>query len=414
MKMINRKILPYCVLLALSFFLGYSIVKVDSPFSSFSYFKEENRLMLLQNTKKYSSKNPDLYFKLANLNDILLASSQDELTSLYLDTVKNNPLHVFSLLKLADISIDNGNEPDALEIIKTAEKYSRMSAERLWELSFVAYKLKQYDLFYKSLNTVAEIDDNRKDYVYQLVLKLVDDRKQILELIINESVFEHYFGYIMRESDYENVQISYNHALDNGYRLSSSTMINYLDYLINNGKGEPARDIWESMYGNSDENMWNGGFENEILNKGLGWKVDDIYDINYETKTEFETSRPLRGERSLKIKFLNKNVDYRNVSQSVIVKPGTRYLFSSLLATRDITSNNGIGWEINCNDLYVQTDYLTGNNEEKVVFANFLTPDNCNILRISLRRKKSEKFNRYISGEVLVDEVFLREIDSVR
>ncbi|MGH7884526.1 MAG: tetratricopeptide repeat protein, partial [Thermodesulfobacteriota bacterium] len=412
--MINRKKIRFYALLGLSIFLAYKVINIDRPFSSISYYQSDRRSELLNNTLKFNNRNPDVYFELANRSDLLLLSDESEINRLFLNTIKYNPLHVFSLIRLADINYEAGNKDLSLELVKRARKFSNFSADRLWELSFISYKLDQINMFYDCLKTVTRIDDNRREHVYVLALKLIENKEDIIKKIISEKAYIHYFRYMFtRLYDLENSRVIYNFFKENNIEIDQDTKFQYLDFLISKGSSNDAEEVWSSMYGTSDELVWNGGFEDEILNKGLDWKINDDYDYNSETKTEFETENPLRGKKSLKIRFLNKNVDYKNISQIVLVKPQTSYIFSSLVSTKNITTTNGIGWEIKCfpkGDLYLQTDYLTGTNSEKILFSKFVTPKECTSLEINLRRVKSEKFDKFISGEVEIDDVYMHEV----
>ncbi len=413
MKMINRKKIRFCALLGLSLFLVFKIITIDRPFSSVSFYKDGNRSEILKSALVYNSKNPDIYFQLANRNDILLLSDETEINSFLLNTIKYNPLNVFALIKLSDSAYETGNKDLSFELLLQANKFSKFSADRLWELSFIAYKLGDIELFNNSLKTITQIDDNRREHVYKLALKLIENREEILKNIISERSYKNYFRYVFsRMYDLPNSKIIYNYFKSNEIEIDKDTKLEYMDFLVSKGDTKVANEIWSSLYGKNDMIVWNGGFENEILNEGLAWKIDKSYDLNSETITEFETQNPLSENRSLKLKFLNKNSDYRNISQTVLVKPETDYIFSSIVSTKDITTNSGVGWELRCSyggNLYLQTDYLTGTNNEKVLFKKFTTPENCNSLKINLRRAKSNKFDKFISGEILVDDVFLRQ-----
>lgn len=413
MKMINRKKIKFCALLALSVFLAYKIIAIDYPFSSVHYYDDDKRSELLQSAINFNGKNPEIFFHLANRNDILLLSDEKQVNSFLLNTLKHNPLHMFALIRLADAIYESGNNELSAQLITHANQFSNLSADRLWELSFVAYKLGKLDMFYDSLKTITKIDDNRREHVYKLGLKLINNKEDVLTNIVNENAYTHYFSYVFgRMYDLENSKVIYSYFKKNGIEIDKDLKIKYIDFLVNQGESELAGEVWSTLYGKNNSIVWNGGFEQEILNEGLGWKIDKAYDYNSETTTEFEQSKPLKGKRSLKIKFLDKNVDYKNVSQTVLVKPNTEYIFSSLVTTKDITTSNGVGWEIRCfpkGDLYKQTEYLTGDNIEKILFSKFVTPDDCRSLVINLRRQKSSKFDKYISGEIIVDDVLILE-----
>jgi hypothetical protein len=199
-----------------------------------------------------------------------------------------------------------------------------------------------------------------------------------------------------------------------GYNLIDEKLeIRYIDFLIKNDEFSRAGKIWNDKHGNTDTNMtiWNGDFEERPILYGFGWVIErreNVY-IGYDWEERKE------GKYSLFIEFNGKeNMDFRNITKIVPVKPEHEYNFSYHIKTKELTTRNGIYWTISCYPntvlYYENTEVLTGTIEWKKYEENITIPKNCNALRLILRRDKSKKLDKFISGKIWIDNVDMRLI----
>jgi hypothetical protein len=85
------------------------------------------------------------------------------------------------------------------------------------------------------------------------------------------------------------------------------------------------------------------------------------------------------------------------------------------MATREITTRNGISWEVYCyptGSMTKATEPLTETAGWKRVELSFHTPSDCKSILLRLRRYKSPKLDRYISGTAWIDDVKLSKVES--
>jgi len=179
-------------------------------------------------------------------------------------------------------------------------------------------------------------------------------------------------------------------------------------------RGSEAFSIWSEVIGRSgnDSLIWNGGFENELLGRGFDWKTQKADGVSID----FDWEKRFQGTKSLRVEFDGKhNVDFYHVSQVITLEPDTDYLLTSYMATREITTRNGISWEVYCyptGSMTKATEPLTETAEWKRVELSFHTPSDCKSILLRLRRYKSPKLDRYISGTAWVDDVKLSKVES--
>src|SRR5260370_18731757 len=113
----------------------------------------------------------------------------------------------------------------------------------------------------------------------------------------------------------------------------------------------------------SSKRVTNGGFESDILNGGLDWRVLPIEGsvVSLDPVGVFE------GVRALRIAFDgSRNIDYGHVFQYVPVQAKTRYRFSGHMRVQGITTQSGIRFQVcdahNLGNIFVSAENLVGSS----------------------------------------------------
>ena len=130
---------------------------------------------------------------------------------------------------------------------------------------------------------------------------------------------------------------------------------------------------------------------------------------------DLDSGKSVEGNKSLKVEFNGKhNVDLYHVYQIVPVETNRDYLFTARINTEDITTKNGISWEIHCYPdwriMSKSTESLTGTNSWTNISMRLQIPESCEDLMVRVRRFKSDKFDKFISGTSWIDEVSLVDL----
>jgi hypothetical protein len=190
----------------------------------------------------------------------------------------------------------------------------------------------------------------------------------------------------------------------------------FLQELVSTDQAEEAERVWrealtaarwpeQTTPGKSP--IWNGGFEDPIVNGGLGWRIEQVPGAYVSIDpTVFHS-----GQKSLRVDFTGGvNLDFFYVRQSVPVEPSTHYVFRYFMRTESISTDSGMRFEISHVSDYqvdVMTQDLTGTNSWTPVRVDITTDANTHFLEIRLRRLPSRLFDNKLSGTVWVDDVSL-------
>lgn len=404
-----RKEKGYLVLLALSLFLIEETVRIG--LSSVLFVERD-----IDSMKKSLVLNPgdaEISFRLARVYHMLMLVDEKKAEALYVKSLELNPLLSSSWLGLAELFTDNGERLKALTVLNRVEELAPLYIARLWETSILALRLGAQSMAIKNLRIVAKVDPQRRMRVFDVCWQLFNDPDLILNEVIADEVLPDYLRYLITRNKPEDTFPVWKRMEKSGM-VSDDIAFNYIEFLIRKDRSAEAFSIWDELFGGSknDSLFWNGGFENEPLGRGFDWQIGKVDGVSID----FDWRKKFKGTKSLRLEFDGKhNVDFSHVSQVIPIEPDRDYLLTSYIATQGITTRNGISWDVYCypkGNMTKSTEPLTETTDWKRVELPFHTPSDCKSVVVRLRRYKSEKLDRYISGTAWVDDVKLLKVET--
>jgi tetratricopeptide (TPR) repeat protein len=260
---------------------------------------------------------------------------------------------------------------------------------------------------------------NQASLVYDVCLKALNNPDFILEKLIPEdpSSLNQYLIYLYGIRDTTSARKAWAKLISLDYKPDRRETIRHVDFLISRAELAYAAQIWkdrlkeEGLPAPSDENpVTNGGFEREtVLGGGFDWRTGNVTGA----EVIFDHSVFFEGESSLKITFDGKeNLDFHHVYQYVALKPNTDYLLKAHMKTKALTTKSGPKIEVRGVGpaFRKESESLIGDNDWKELTVAFSTPSGSQGVIVRVRRMKTPKFDRFISGTVWLDKVHIREI----
>jgi tetratricopeptide (TPR) repeat protein len=259
---------------------------------------------------------------------------------------------------------------------------------------------------------------NQSSLVYDVLFRAINDTDFILKKLVpkDASSMNQYLAYLYEIGDKESAKKAWEKMASYGVKNDRGQVLRHIEFLIALGDLNEASRVWktrlreEGLSIPSDENLiTNGGFETkEILGGGFDWKIINVPGA----EISFDHSMALEGKSSLKIVFNGKeNVDFRHVYQFVALKPNSEYVLKAHMKTKVVTTKSGIRLEISGVGpaFYGASESLIGDNGWKELMIAFRTPPQSQGGVVRVRREKTDKFDRFISGTVWIDNFSLRE-----
>jgi hypothetical protein len=189
-----------------------------------------------------------------------------------------------------------------------------------------------------------------------------------------------------------------------------------VDMLIETGHPEDAYMVWQQSLAaaavatgpeKSGSVVWNGGFEEDLLNGGLGWRFRAVPGA----ELSFDPRITHSGRRSVRVVFDGTaNVDFQQPWQYVVLHPNTRYRLAAYFRTQGLTTSSGIRLELEETHFGAPgqaTSNLSGTQPWAPTEIEFRTSAETKLLRLVLRRRPSPKLDNKISGTIWMDDVSL-------
>jgi len=395
---------------------GYSIVCLWRGISLKPIHPSEENLL---KAIRFSPPNPEPYYRLGlfyqwDIHHIDLGES----ARYFRKAIERDPLEQEYWLQLAKILQRMGESTVSQRALENAIRVFPTGYRGRWVSANLF--LQQGD-FEKALPHFAYIlahYPNQSSLVYDVLEKVVNDPDVVLERIVpkDPSSFKQYLSYLYGAGDPGAARKAWAKRLSFGYQADRGETIRYIEFLISQGEFNEAFQVWRARYQGEGlsplserDLITNGDFgKDEILGGGFDWKIEKASGA----EVSFDPSVAFEGKRSLKIVFTGKeNVDFYHVSQFVPLKSDTDYVLRANMKTQAVTTKSGPKIEVlgAGQAFHTVSETLTGDNEWRKLIVSFRTPAQLQGGLVRVRREKTEKFDRYISGTVWIDHVSLTE-----
>jgi hypothetical protein len=411
-----KRILFPVLAVVVSLAAGYSILCLWRGISlNPIHLSKENLL----NAIRLSPPNPEPYYRLGlfyqwDIRHIDLKESAHYLRK----AIERNPLEQEYWLQLAKIlqrmgenSVSQRALENAIRVFPTGYRGRWMSANLFLQQGDIEKALLHFSYILAHY-------PNQSSLVYDVLEKAVDDSDFVLERIVpkDPSSFRQYLSYLYGMGDPVPARKAWAKRLSFGYQADRGEALRYIEFLISQGEFNEAFQVWRvrfqeeglSPFSESDL-ITNGDFgKDEILGGGFDWKIENVSG----TEVSFDPSIAFEGKRSLKIVFTGKeNVDFYHVYQFVPLKSNTEYVLRANMKTQAVTTKSGLKIEVlgAGQSFHSVSETLTGDNEWRKLIVSFRTPAPLQGGLVRVRREKTDKLDRYISGTVWIDHVSLTE-----
>ena len=363
--------------------------------------------------------NPDSYFRLGLFHQLEFQNIQP-LKSLefFCRAVERNPLELEYWKSLAMIFQRMG-EGEAFErALRNATLVFPTGYTARWAVGNLFLQQGDSAKALPHFSYILTHYPDQSGMVYDVWRRIAKDPDFFLENLIPQdpSAYSQYLLYLYQGGDKEEVKKVWQKRASLGYKAKRPESIHHMDYLISHGDLNDAYRIFEAGLREeglpvpSRENLIvNGGFEaDKVLGGGFDWRIEPIRGA----EVSFDSTVAREGKRSLKISFNGKeNVDFSHVYQFVSLKPNRKYLVRAHLKTKALTTQSGIKLEIVGIGpvFYRASEPLTGDNDWRELSISFETPQKSQGGVVKIRRERTDKFDRFISGTVWLDNVRIIE-----
>ncbi len=369
--------------------------------------------------------NADLWYQLGRYRQLDFEHSDLPLAiSYYQHATSINPGSAFYWMDLAGAYETAGDISRAEQAFRKAREVYPISAEAAWRLGNFFLRQGRTPEAFQQIHDAVLTDPRFTPLAVSRCWRSTRDIGQILKTVLPDEADENWraIQFFVQAREAEPAMAVWQRIVAHHDSFPASQAFPLLDMLVETQHADDARSVWpqallaEGIQAGTVPNgslVWNGGFEQELLDGGFDWRVAAIEGAEMGWDEQIVHS----GRRSLRVDFKGSaNVDFQNIWQYILVQPDTRYRFKAFFRTQDLTTDSGMRFEIrdisHPGSLSRFTPNALGTQPWAEEAVEFTASSDTKLLQVVLRRMRSEKLGNRIRGTAWIDDVALVPLSS--
>ena len=352
----------------------------------------------LSSLHKYQS-NPYLLSWLAKQKH-LFEADMDTAQSLYQQALIANPVYLPAWLGLAELKLDQQQTEQANAILDYTTELADNIKRWRWDKALVAYQFDRKDILARDLSYImreARSGKKRNDAL-RMAFSVWSDPVELLDKMGDDNLLN-LFRYATNKKKVDEVLVLWEVLERQGFQEQEKDVYRFLNMLLSNGKIKTAANIWRKYF-NPDTLLYNGDFIHDPLQTAFGWRIGKNKGVSWKLKSANKKGEP----PSLHLHFnRKKNVNLYNIQQFIPLDGGKVYTFKANVKTAKLSTDRLPFWEIHgfqCKGLYQTTEMVQGEQPWTEVSLSFGVPEECDAIRLRLRRKESTRIDNKLAGDI--------------
>jgi hypothetical protein len=369
---------------------------------------------------RWDPANPEYYDALGTLTHLYAArGNSEEIVQLYQNATRLSPHEAQFWADLGAGYDWAGRSNDALDAFERAQRLFPNSPEINWRLANFYVRAGKTPEALRALGMVLQEDGTAGRRVFTLATNATSDRHALLKMLPPQPrVFFDYLNFLIERGDFAGAEAVWGRVLQLDSSFALREAFPYLDALIQHAELGQLSKVWSTLTQRfpaqiprrvpSSNLVTNGGFESDILNEGLDWRVVPIEGA----VVSLDSDGAVEGVRALRITFDgSRNLTYGHAFQFVPVQAKTRYRFSGHMRVQGITTDSGLRFQVcdayHLSKIFATSENLVGTSGWSEQPAEFTTFADTRLLLLRVVRSASEKLDNQIAGTVWIDDVRL-------
>ncbi|MDA2912716.1 tetratricopeptide repeat protein [Acidobacteriia bacterium AH_259_A11_L15] len=423
--MVERRWLNLSIRIGISLGLLYCIYLVSTRAVAFWHFSYGESPGGIRQAIEWDPGNPMYYAALAR---VLERSPQgadlDEVIALFERATELSPHRARYWAELGGAYELRGRAEEAEGAYERARDLFPNSPRINWRLGNFYLRAGKISEALRAFEKVLLGDPSLRRQTFDLAWRATDDAELILREMIptDEKIVLQYLNYLAQSERVEPVNQVWTHLLALDAPFEPRAAFPYLDALIRKRQVARLNEVWQTLAQRNPNRirrrrfestlLTNGDFESEILNGGLGWRIQAVEGV----VVRVDSLDFFDGTHSLQIWFDGEhNLNYHHIWQYVPVKPSTMYRFLGYLRAKEVTTDSGLRFQVfdayDPSQLFLESENRVGTSSWSPEQFEFETGPETELLLIRIARPPSRKFDNKIAGTVWVDRLSLVAIE---
>ncbi|HER62467.1 MAG TPA: hypothetical protein ENO11_00610 [Desulfobacteraceae bacterium] len=341
---------------------------------------------------------PDALASLAR-TELLRNADLPAAQNLYRRALSHFVLHLPSWLGITEVLHDQGKEKEAAAALRFVHDRFPNNEGISWSKALLAGAMGQDRIMTENLIWLADnAPAKRKEVIAMAVLTWKDPE------ILTRKFGSAFYPEILEEyirNDAFNETVPVWEKIKASGTIPQPVAMQYVDYLVGQNAFLLAAKVWAEATGPDTPLLYNGSFEKPVLNSAFGWRISRTAGVSWK-QGDYGTGLEITFDGTENVGF--------QLFQTLPLDPG-EYIFGGVIETDDLRTDQLPFWTIRgvqCTGLSEQGEMTPPNQHATEFVLPFSVPDNCELVRVALVRKKSFHFDNKISGKVRVNNLDIR------
>jgi tetratricopeptide (TPR) repeat protein len=410
---------------------SYCIYRADRIVRS--GYSEENFTKALQ----YDPGNATLWWRRGRLLHYRLESTNiSEVARNYEHALSLNPRLSQAWVDLSDCYERMGRVKEAEKALKQAISTHRYSPLVQWQAGNFYLRQGNLPRMYECFKLAGQYESDKLGIAIETAWKMDSDHKGMLEKLIPDQYAANmtYLNFLISRDELDLARVTWQRSLKNAIPANQpfqiASVFRYIDRLLAKNLTIEALQVWDTALrktrsGLTDtriyeyhsgkpesvsQNMiWNGSFENEILLGGFDWR----YDPNLNgVRFHVDSGNRIDKLKSLQVIFGDVNISSNFLTQIIPVKKAGRYRLEFLLRTEGLTTDQMPYLQIagypDSTGASGRSDFFPPSTSWSKLAFVFEVKHGCSAVQLSLCRDQSLKFDNQIKGSLWMDGFILK------
>ena len=365
--------------------------------------------------------NPEFWFRLGHYQQFNL-EQPDVVAAVesYQKAVALNPGYTEAWLDLGTAYELDGNPAAARDAFLRAKKTYPASADVAWRYGNFLLREGTLPEALAELRLALQADPRRAGAVFSRVYRADPDIDQILNNLL-PPIPEVYVDAIAEAVDSQQLAVAqtmWMRLMKLNPHLKLWQFEKFVGALQAHRDYAAAREVWDQgtstmnlppLIQPRDSVLWDPSFESGLSNIAFAWSFRSLVE---GVHAEIDTNEKLSGKQSLRLTFDGKHDPGADLAcASGVVTPGTKYLFSGWVKSKDLTGDQGVRFHLRSignNQVPLEsTREIHGTTPWSSIEQDWTAGSGVHLVEVCVSREPSTNADIHISGDAWVDDVTL-------
>ena len=385
------------------------------------YYFEADNAKVLGKAVRWEPGNPEYWYFLGryqqyNLEQPDAAKAEES----YRRAIELDPYDTDAWLDLGTAYELDGRISEARLAYLQAQKSYPVSADVAWRYGNFLLRQGEQGEAYMQLRRAIDADPQRAAAAYSRAYRTNPNLDELLEKLLpaKPAVYVGVIWEAMGDKQLAVAKTVWARLIALHPHLDLADIDRFVSGLLSAGEYTEAWQVWEQ--GTATMNLpallqlrssvvWDPSFETDINGSMFSWKYPPI---SGGVSISLDRAEKLSGSQSLRLSFDGKHdPNLQTPCTQLIVQPDTTYRFSGWIKTRELTSDQGIGFRIAAVDEetpnVVNTKHILGTNPWVFVEQSWTSGHDTRRAQVCVTRDASDNPDTRISGMAWIDDVNL-------